>query len=208
MTETFSKTVALIVFDDYTDIDLILTWDLLKRVHLDGWQVRILGTQPEHRSMTGLTTLTHGTIDEARHADAVVFGSGKGNRPLVNDADYLARLQLDPERQLITSICSGALFLGALGLLAGKRATTYPSAKPLLEAYGVKVVEEPFVVQGNVATAGGCFAAQYLVGWILEQFLGESIRDAVIASAQPVGEGLYFSTEVEAEQKLEQTSAV
>ncbi len=208
MTEPFNKTVALIVFDDYTDIDTILIWDLLKRVHLDGWQVRILGTAASHHSMTGLSVTTHGTIDEARYADAVVFGSGKGNRRLIADPDYLARLQLDPERQLIGSICSGALFLGALGLLEGKEATTYPSAKPLLEAYQVRVVEEPFVAQGNIATAGGCLAAQYMAGWLLDNFVGEAISQAVIASAQPVGEGLYFATEVEAEQTLESSSAV
>jgi transcriptional regulator GlxA family with amidase domain len=128
----------------------------------------------------------------------VLFTSGKGTRDKIKDAAYLAHFSLDANRQLIGSICSGALLLAALGLLDGKRATTYPSAKSLLEAYGVEVVERPIVIEGNIATAGGCLAGQYLAGWVIEQLVGKVIAQAVITSCQPVGEGLTFASDVEA----------
>lgn len=189
--------VVIVAFDDFTDLDLILIWDLLNRVHLPNWSVRIIGTASFHRSMTGLTVPIHGSIIEATTADAVLFTSGKGTRVKILDESYLGLFNLDPERQLIGSICSGALLLAALGLLNGKRATTYPSAKPILERYGVVVVEEPFVIQGNVATAGGCLAGQYLAGWVIERLVGRAISESVIQSCQPVGEGLFFETDVE-----------
>jgi transcriptional regulator GlxA family with amidase domain len=191
--------ITLVAFDDYTDIDLILMWDLLNRVHMPHWSVRIVGDADYHKSMTGLSVPIHGLITEVNTADAVLFTSGKGTRVKSKDPAYLSMFHLDPERQLIGSICSGALMLAALGLLKGKRATTYPSAKLLLEQYEVRVVEKPFVLEGNVATAGGCLAAQYLVGWVIERLLGAAIRDAVITSCQPVGEGLSFDTDVEPE---------
>lgn len=193
-----STRVALVAFDDYTDLDLILMWDLLNRVHVPGWTVRILGDASMHRSMTGLTVPVHGPLDEAVTSDAVLFTSGKGTRVKIQDKAYLARLPLDPGQQLVGSICSGALLLAALGLLEGKRATTYPSAKPLLEQYGVKVVEEPIVVEGNVATAGGCLAGQYLAAWVIERLIGRDVAQAVLTSCQPVGEGLSFDVDVEA----------
>ncbi|MFS2106024.1 DJ-1/PfpI family protein [Ralstonia sp. Ralssp135] len=192
--------ISIVAFDDFTDIDLILVWDLLNRVHLPGWNVSLVGDGPFHRSMTGLTIPMHGPLSEANTADAVLFTSGKGTRAKIRDADYLAQFQLNPERQLIGSVDSGALLLAALGLLDGKRATTYPSAKPLLEQYGVWVVEEPLVIDGNVATAGGCMSGQYLAHWVMERLVGKPIADAVITSWQPVGEGLFFSTDVEAAQ--------
>lgn len=191
-------TVSIVAFDEFTDIDLILAWDLLNRVHLPNWTVRILGDANFHTSMTGLTVNTHGHVAEANASDAVIFTSGKGTRVKLADRDYLAQFKLDPERQLIGSVCSGALLLASLGLLTGKRATTYPSAKPILEQYGVEVVEAPLVIQGNIATAGGCLAGQYLVKWLIERLVGPEISEAVIASCQPVGEGLSFSTDVEA----------
>ncbi len=190
--------VAIVAFDDFTDLDLILIWDLLNRVHLPNWSVRIVGESSFHRSMTGLTMPIHGPVAEANAADAVLFTSGKGTRVKIQDRDYLSRFDLKPERQLIGSICSGALILAALGLLEGKRATTYPSAKPILEQYGVEVLEEPIVIEGNVATAGGCLAGQYLAGWVIERLVGKAVSEAVITSCQPVGEGLRFETEVEA----------
>ena len=189
--------ITIVAFDDFTDIDLILVWDLLNRVHLPNWTVRIVGESSHHRSMTGLTIPMHGNIAETSMADAVLFTSGKGTRAKISDPAYLAQFRLDPEKQLIGSICSGALMLAALGLLAGRRATTYPSSKSLLESYGVEVIEKPIVIDGNIATAGGCIAGQYLAGWVIERLVGRVVAEAVLGSCQPVGEGLSFATNVE-----------
>jgi transcriptional regulator GlxA family with amidase domain len=183
---------SIIAFDDFTDIDVFFLWDLLNRVKEPGWQVRIVGDKPSHTSITGLTIPMHGPVTEANDSDIVLFASGMGTRRLIKDPDYLASLRFDPQRQLIGSMCSGALVLAALGLLTGKEATTYPTVKTTLEKYGVRVVERPFVRQGNIATAAGCLAAQYLVGWVVEEKFGKEQRENVLRSVQPVGEGLFF----------------
>ena len=94
---------------------------------------------------------------------------------------------------MIASVCSGALLLAALGLLAGKTATTYPTTKQLLEGFGVTVEEKPFIEHGNIATSGGCLAAQYVVGWVIENKATKEWKELVLKSIQPVGEGLSFS---------------
>jgi transcriptional regulator GlxA family with amidase domain len=185
--------VAIVIFDNFTDIDLWLMWDLLNRVRVDDWSVKILGERESHVSVTGIATSTHGRIDEARDADAVLVVSGPGTRDRIVDESWLSRLQLDPSRQLIGSICSGSLVLAKLGLLDGKTATTYPTSKPVLESLGVEVVEKPFVAHGNVATAGGCLAQQYLIGWVVEALAGKDWRELIIKAIQPVGEGLFFA---------------
>src|SRR5262245_7006780 len=188
--------VAIVAFDDFTDVDVFFMWDLLKRVRAPGWSVRILGNKPHHTSGTGLPVPTHGPLAAANDAGVVLFTSGPGARARCRDADWLAHLRLDPSRQLVGSMCSGALILAALGLLDGKRATTYPTVKRLLEDFGVEVVERPFVAAGNVATAAGCLAVQYLVGWVIERTVGEEARAAVVRSVEPVGEGVGVSEDV------------
>lgn len=182
--------IAIVTFDGFTDIDVVLPWDLLHRATGEDWTIRLLGTAPAHVSATGLTLPMHGVVEETRHADVVLFASGRPTRALAASPDYLARFDLDPRRQMIGSMCSGALVLAALGLLRGAEATTYPTAKAELEAFGVTVVEQPFVANGNVATAAGCLAAQDLVGWVVERLLGPARRDLVLRSIQPVGRGL------------------
>ena len=184
--------IALVAFDDFTDIDVFFMWDLLKRVKHPDWNVQIVGDKAQHTSSTGITLPMHGHVTEANTADVILFASGQGTRRLIKDEAYLQALHLAPERQYIGSMCSGALILAALGLLKGKEATTYPTAKTALEAYGVTVVERPFVLQGRVATAAGCLAAQYLVGWVIETTLGAETKSRVLKSIAPVGEGLFY----------------
>jgi transcriptional regulator GlxA family with amidase domain len=189
--------IAIVVFDRFTDIDLFLMWDLLNRVRLENWSVRILGDKENHVSATGISIATHGRIEEVDDADAILFVSGQGTREKMRDAAWLDKFNLKPETQLIGSICSGALILAALGLLEGKQATTYPTSKTILEDFGVEVVEKPFVQHGNVATAAGCLALQCLCGWVIENLAGKAWRDLVLKSVQPVGEGLFFADEEE-----------
>ena len=185
--------IAIVIFDKFTDIDLFLMWDLLNRVRIDDWSVKILGEAQAHVSATGISVATHGKIEEANDADAVLFVSGQGTRAKMIDKEWLSRFRLNPEKQFIGSICSGALILAALGLLEGKTATTYPTTKTALESFGVEIVEKPFVAHGRVATAGGCLAQQYLIGWVVENLAGKDWRDLILKSIQPVGEGLYFA---------------
>jgi transcriptional regulator GlxA family with amidase domain len=184
--------IAIIVFDKFTDLDLWLMWDLLGRVRVPGWEVKILGENETHLSATNIEVKTHGRIEEANDADAVLFVSGRGTRDRIADESWLAKFDLNPEKQLIGSICSGSLILAKLGLLEGKTATTYPTSKAVLEGFGIEVIEKPFVAHDKTATAGGCLAQQYLIGWVIENLADKDWRELVLKSIQPVGEGLFF----------------
>ena len=183
---------SIVIFDNFTDIDLWLMWDLLNRVRVDDWLVQIVGEREEHVSVTGVVTKTHARLDEIASSDAVLIVSGPGTRDRILDEEWLAKLNLDPSKQMIGSICSGSLVLAKLGLLNGKTATTYPTSKPVLESLGIEVVEKPFIAHGSVATAGGCLAQQYLIGWVVEQLAGRDWSELIVKAIQPVGEGLFF----------------
>ena len=186
------KKITIVAFDNFTDIDVFLPWDLFNRVKLreKNWTVKIVGTAPKHKSVNGLEIDMHGTIEECRDADVVFFASGPGARKLMRDQEYLNQFNLDPQRQIICSMCSGALLLAGLGLLKDITATTYPTAIEALQSFGVAVEEKALVTHGNIATAAGCLAAIDLIGWVLEKTVGNEIKDDVLASVLPVGKGL------------------
>jgi len=187
------KKAIIITFDQFTDIDVFLAWDLLNRVKFRDpqFEVKIAGTKASHKSVTGIDLATHCSIEEANTADLVFFASGKGTRSLIKDEAYLQRFHLDPKKQIICSICSGALLLAALGLLDGLTATTYPSTFELLKSYGITVIEDThLVVHDSIATAAGCLAAVDLFGWAIEKLYNEEIKNDVIASVLPVGQGI------------------
>ncbi len=193
--------IAIVIFDKFTDVDLWLMWDLLNRVRVENWEVKILGEKSAHLSATNIEVKTHGRIEEANDADAVLFVSGQGTRDRIADENWLSRFKLNAEKQLIGSICSGSLILAKLGFLEGKTATTYPTSKAVLEDLGVEVVEKPFVAHGKTATAGGCLAQQYLIGWVIENLADAEWKNLILKSIEPVGEGLFFD-DVENLKKL------
>jgi transcriptional regulator GlxA family with amidase domain len=186
------KKAVIVAFDKFTDIDIFLPWDLLNRVKFrdKNFQVKIIGTAATHQSVCGIDLAMHGPIEECRNADFVFFGSGPGTRTVIKDDAYLQRFQLNPDTQIIGSMCSGALIIAALGHLKGLSATTYPTAFEALRGYGVEVLEDTHLVtHGNIGTAAGCLAAVDLIGWAIEKMYNEEVRQDVIASVLPVGQG-------------------
>jgi transcriptional regulator GlxA family with amidase domain len=185
--------ISIVAFDRFTDIDVFMPWDLLCRAKSAGareWDVRILGKTDHVTSVAGLKIPTHGRLAETRDSSAVIFASGVGVDDVLKDPEFLDALHLDEERQLIGSMCGGAVLLAEKGLLKGRKATTYPTYFARLATYeGVEPVEEPFVPNGNVATAGGCLAAQLLCQWVMERLAGAELAEAVMASILPVGQG-------------------
>lgn len=183
---------VIVAFDKFTDVDVFLPWDLLNRVRFrdKGFCVKIIGSSPRHRSVCGLDLPMQGEIEECNDADLIYISSGPGTRELIRDDRILKRFQINPEKQIICSMCSGALVLAALGVLKGISATTYPTAVEELRSFGVEVeTTKHLVTHGNIGTAAGCLAAVDLMGWAIERLYDDVVRQDVIASVLPVGQG-------------------
>lgn len=191
------KEIAIIAFDQFTDIDLFLMWDILGRNRQD-WRVRILGNVSTLRSAHGLEITPQGALCEASQADAVLFCSGKEGVPLaLADSSFLPSINLDSSRQYIGSICAGAFILNALGLLPKRQASTHPEAMAVLKTLSVEPVNQPLVCDGHVATAGGCLSALYLVGWLIESLFDKQKRDATLQPVLPTGQQQLFNSLIE-----------
>lgn len=186
------KKIVIVIFDHFTDLDLFLMWDILGRNKTD-WQVKILGTKEAHQSANGLLIKTHGYISEANDADVVLFSSGKvGVKGAIANQDFMRAFSLNPDTQLIGSICAGSFILAKLGLLAFGPATTHPDAKEELQALGIEVLDLPLVCKGNVATAGGCLSAVYLIGWAVEALFGRDKRKETLRELIPAGQSAIY----------------
>jgi transcriptional regulator GlxA family with amidase domain len=138
--------------------------------------------------MNGVTVRAQSTLEDARSADAVIVGSGLQTRTIVSTPALMARLPLDPSRQLIAAQCSGTLLLARLGLLGNVPACTDLTTKPWVQEAGVEVLNQPFFARGNIATAGGCLASPYLAAWIIARSEGLEAAASALHYVAPVGE--------------------
>jgi len=182
------KTIAVVTFDGFNEIDSFVASHMLNRMRDSGWIAEITAPTETITSMNGVKVSAQQPLEFASSADAVLIGSGRKTRQVIEDEALLARLRLDTRKQLIGSQCSGALVLNKLGLLRNLPVFADGGTRPVLEEAGVKVLDQPFVAYGNLATAGGCLGSQYLASWVLWRLGGfETVRQA-LSYVAPVGE--------------------
>ena len=180
--------VAILTFEGYNELDSLIALGILNRARQTGWRVSIACPAERVRSMNGVVIESQVSLEEACAADAVIVGSGSQTREVVEDSELMARLRLDPSRQLLAAQCSGTLILAKLGLLNGVPACTDLTTKPWVLAAGVEVLNQPFCANGNLATAGGCLASQYLAAWVIARAQSVEAAEGALHYVAPVGE--------------------
>lgn len=180
--------VAVVTFDGFNELDSFIASAVINRCRPAGLTAYITTPTPRVTSLNGVEIAGQRPLEFAAEADVVLIGSGIKTRDVVADDRLVEMLTLDPERQLIGSQCSGALVLARLGLLASMPACSDLASKPYVEACGVTVLDAPFHAEGNIATAGGCLASQYLGAWVITRMLGEDAARTAIDYVAPVGE--------------------
>ncbi|MFE9581287.1 DJ-1/PfpI family protein [Nocardia sp. NPDC006044] len=180
--------IAILTFEGYNELDSLIALGVLNRIKRPDWRVTIAGPTHRVRSMNGVVIESMATLEEACAADAVLVGSGSRTREVVADPALMARLRLDPSRQLLAGQCSGTLVLAKLGLLDGVPACTDLTTKPWVRAAGVDVLNQPFFAKGNIATAGGCLASPYLAAWLIAHLESVEAAEAALYYVAPVGE--------------------
>lgn len=139
----------------------------------------------------GLLTLTAGAaFDDVDSADLLLVPGGTGARRSVTDENLLGWIRrVHATTTWTTSVCTGALLLGAAGLLHGLRATTHWSAADQLRSYGAEYADERVVSQGKIVTAAGVSSgidmALLLAGQIAGRTAAEAFQLAIEYDPQP-----------------------
>jgi len=180
--------IAILTFEGFNELDSLVALGILNRIKRPSWRVSIACPSARVRSMNGIVMDAQASLSEANSADAVIVGSGLLTRDMVKDPAIMGELRLDPSKQLLGAQCSGTLILAKLGLLDGVSACTDLATKPWVEEAGVSVLNQPFFARGNIATAGGCLASQYLAAWVIARLVGVKAAEAALHYVAPVGE--------------------
>jgi transcriptional regulator GlxA family with amidase domain len=180
--------IAILTFQGFNELDSLVALGVLNRISKPTWRVTLCCPEPTVTSMNGVVVHAQSTLADLDSAEAVIVGSGIKTREIVNDPVIMSALKLDPGRQLVGAQCSGTLVLARLGLLGAVPACTDLTTKPWVQEAGVKVLNQPFHAAGNIATAGGCLASQYLAAWIIARTEGEEAARQALHYVAPVGE--------------------
>jgi cyclohexyl-isocyanide hydratase len=158
MTMDSPLSVGMLLFEGATQLDLTGPYEVLSR--MPNTRVSLLAsTMKPVRSEWGLTITPDAVLSETPQLDVLCVPGGWGVNALLTDEKLLELLRAQGEgARYVTSVCSGALVLGAAGLLRGYRATTHWMSLDLLTLFGATPVAERVVRDRNRVTGAGVTA--------------------------------------------------
>ena len=150
--------VAMLLFPGLTQLDLTGPYEVFARMPRTTVSL-VAASRAPIRSEWGLTIIPDAAFDDAPAPDVLCVPGGWGVNAVLEDAATLRFLRAHgPGARYVTSVCSGALLLGAAGLLRGYRATTHWMSRDLLPLFGAEPVDGRVVIDRNRITAGGVTA--------------------------------------------------
>ncbi|MFC9810730.1 DJ-1/PfpI family protein [Streptomyces virginiae] len=96
---------------------------------------------------------------EVESCDVLLVPGGAGVHLMLNDTEFIDWVRrMHETTRFTTSVCTGALILGAAGLLKGRTATTHWLAMDTLETFGATYTAERVVRQDKIITSAGISA--------------------------------------------------
>jgi transcriptional regulator GlxA family with amidase domain len=176
-----NRQIAILLYPGATALDAVGPWEVLSR--LPDVEMRFVGKELGPVATEGgalLLGVTH-TLDETPAPDVVIVPGGSTTPGQMVDDDVLDWLRKAHETTLWTaSVCTGALILGAAGLLKGLPATTHWYKMGVLRIMGATPKPHERIVRaGKIVTAAGVSAGIDLALWLAGEMGGRARAEAI-----------------------------
>jgi cyclohexyl-isocyanide hydratase len=171
--------IGLLAFPAMTQLDL--TGPLQVFAGLPNAEVHVLGkTLDPIRTHGGLTLIPDTTLADCPGLDVICVPGGAGVLDLMDDEVVLSFLRTQAETAtFVGSICTGALVLGAAGLLRGKKATTHWAWTDLLAPLGAIPTAGRVVRDGKLMTGGGVTAGIDFALTMVSEIAGRDVAESI-----------------------------
>lgn len=170
---------GLLLFPRLTQLDMTGPFEVFSRV--PGGSVHLLWkTREPVRADTGLTMMPDTAFADCPPLDVICVPGGPGVAALMEDEEVLAFLRAQAAgARFVTSVCTGALVLGAAGLLRGVRATTHWASHDFLGALGAVPEQGRWVRDGRVVTGGGVTAGIDFALALVAEMVSPEVAQAI-----------------------------
>lgn len=189
MSTAEKRQVGIVVFPDVEVLDFCGPFEVFSVTRLDDarrrettspFEVRLLAeTRDVVVATGGLKVIPDCTLAECPPLDVLVVPGGWGTRRLLEHRPLLDWIAARGAAvATLTSVCTGALLLGRVGLLDGRRATTHWRSLDLLREVAPRATVEDalhVVEDGHVVTSAGISAGIDMALRVVARLCGERI---------------------------------
>jgi cyclohexyl-isocyanide hydratase len=176
--------IGMLLYPRLTQLDLTGPFEVLHRVPDTKVHLVWKDTQPVSAD-SGLGLIPTTAFADCPPLDIVFVPGGIGQVALMTDAVVLDFLRHHGKTaRYVTSVCTGALVLGAAGLLDGYRAATHWAFVELLPAFGARHEPGRVVVDRNRITGGGVTAGIDFALRLAAELAGEDVARSIQLSLE------------------------
>lgn len=181
--------------DGNETIELLTVVDYLRRAGIEIDMVSTTGSK-SLRTSHGVNYQADFLLEEINPADydGVYIPGGTVGAESLRDNEKVIEIvkDFDKANKLIAAICAGPIVLDRAGVLANKKATSFPTIKAELENIGEYIDDEIVVTDGNITTGRGAAVTNYLALRLVEIIKGEEAKEQIKYGTQYSAVEKYF----------------
>jgi transcriptional regulator GlxA family with amidase domain len=196
------QVIAFVIYPGLTILDMVGPLQVLTALERFAPQYRTVvvgATREPVPTDIGVQMIPDRTFDEVPNPAVVLVPGGAlptiraMNDPVIRAYVRTAAASAD----LVTSVCTGSLILGAVGLLEGRDATTNWFYSGILERLGATYHVRRWVEEGNLIMSAGVSAgidmALYVVARLTDEATARKVQLAIDYDPQPPYGGIDYA---------------
>lgn len=187
--------ILVFLANGFEDVEAITVIDYLRRADIDVTTVSIHDSNDvESKSNIIIKADANlADINPSAYDGLYIPGGTQGAESLRDDNRVIDIVkEFDDEKKLIAAICAGPIVLNCAGVLADKRATSFPDLKGDIDNVLEYVDNQLVVTDGNITTSRGAAVTVYLAMRLVEIIKGpEAVEDLKQGTQQESVEDYY-----------------
>ena len=174
-----ATTIALVLYPDLTLLDLVGPLQVLATLERLDPRFRAVVVSDHVEAMptdVPLRAVADASFGDVPHPQLIVVPGGRrGTIRAMSDPAVRAYVESSAaSAELVTSVCTGSLILGAAGLLEGRPATTNWFFSGVLDQFGARYRRQRWVHDGNVIMSAGVSAGIDMALYLVAHLTGEA----------------------------------
>ena len=187
--------ILVFLANGFEDVEAITVIDYLRRADIDVTTVSIHDSN-DVESKSNIIIKADANLSDINPSayDGLYIPGGTQGAESLRDDDRVIDIvkEFNNEKKLIAAICAGPIVLNRAGVLADKRATSFPDLKDDIDNVLEYVDNQLVVTDGNITTSRGAAVTVYLAMRLVEIIKGsEAVEDLKHGTQQESVEDYY-----------------
>lgn len=171
--------IVVLIFDSVNALDVIGPCEILSKI--PDTSIKYVAKEPGPKETDAQVKLIADyALSDILKPKILLVPGGQGIKQLTGDKEIIDWINdCHNTTKWTVSVCTGALLLGAAGILKGLQATTHWSSLPCLEDFGSKPQRQRVVIDGKVVTCAGVSAGIDMALTLTSLIAGQATAQAI-----------------------------